>query len=335
VITRLVGFSLVVAGAGFLLISGSGKFRQRLLQSLLFLFIAIVPILIWLFQSSSTGDGTLNRSFAFHPMSVDLIKGYFFFLGDWIQIHRLIPGRYRLSIAIFLVIAGPFMYAWQWIKENRRLRTFSLKPRDPIILLALIYIVSYMTTLYLNTTFIDASTTAYAPERYVTSIYPVFVIVILLTYFRVLELVGRKRLVLIALTLLVTSNLLLQGASTLQEILQNKIPLGYTDFIQEHPAFIAVVRQNVRNHVIYTNNPELTYAISGIGAYILPFRINTGTALENPNYEEDVLRMENDLKQGARIVHYGEKDAEQALLYDSLDLWTIAEFPEGGIYGVR
>lgn len=332
VITRLIGLSLVVVGVGFLVVSSSGKAWQRLLRSLLFLAIAIVPVVLWQYQSPTTGEGTFNRSIMFHPMSVELIKGYFSFLGDWIQIHRLIPCRYRLFIAILLVLAGPFIYAVEWIKENWRLRSFFVKPRDSSILLFLFYIAIYMTTLYINTTFIDASTTAYAPERYITSIYPIFVILILLIYHRVWDRAGRKRIATFLLTLLVASNLVLQGISTFQEILLAKIPLGYTDFVREHPAFSLIVRQNAHKHVIYSNDPELTYAISGVGTYILPFRLNTGTGEVNPDFEQDVLKMEDDLRQGARVIQYGEKDAQESLIYALLDLQVIVSRPEGEIY---
>jgi len=335
VITRLIALSLIVAGVGFLMVSSLGKIRQKLIRSILFLAISIVPVFLWLLQSSGVGDGTFNRSVAFHPMSIELIKGYFFFLGNWIQIHRLIPGKYRLLIAVIVVLTGPFLYAMQWIKENWRDRSVSMKPGDSTIFLLLFYAVIYMITLYINTTFIDASTTAYAPERYLTSIYPIFVIFILLIYYRVWEHAGRKQIATYSLALLVATNVILQGTSTFQEIRQDRISLGYTDFIREHPAFIAVVRQNAHEHVIYSNNPELTYAISGVGAYILPFRINTGTALVNPHFLQEVNRMEADLQKGARIIHYGEKDAQQVYLYNSLDLRTFFESPEGEIYIAR
>jgi hypothetical protein len=332
VITRLIGFSLVGTGLLFLIVRNSNDVRQKLIRGFLFFAIAIIPALLWLLHSSRAGDGTFNRTIEFHPMSIELIKGYFFFLGDWIQFHRLISGKYRLFVAVTLVSAGPILFVKQWVKNNWRRRSVLTRPPDTVIFLLLIYGALYMATLYINTTFIDASTTAYAPERYVASIYPVFVAVVLLIYFRVWERAGRKQVIALLLTVLVSSNLFLQGVSTWQEIRQNGIPLGYTEYIQEHPAFSAVVRRNAEEHIIYSNNPELTYAISGVGAYILPFEINTGTGLLNPGYGEDVIRMETDLREGGRIIHFGEKDSQQLELYKSLDLRSIEVFPEGEIY---
>lgn len=332
VVTRLIGLGLVAAGCVFLLIINSGRLRQCLFRSFLFFAISIIPAVIWLMQSSSAGEGTFNRSLVFHPMSVELIKGYFLFLGDWIQLHRLVPGDYRFVIAVLLALAGPLLYLFGWIKERRVNHSLHVRSRDSAIFLLLIYLVSYVATLYINSTFIDASTTPYAPERYVTSIYPVFVMLVLLTYHRAWERIGRKAVVTVILSLFVAGVILLQGRVTWKAMTRDEIPLGYPEFIREHPVFIVSVQDSARSHIVYSNNPELTYAISGSGAYILPFKFNVGTGLMNPGFDHDVERLTKDLGQGARIIQFGEKDEQEAELYNLLDLQIVLVFPEGEIY---
>jgi 4-amino-4-deoxy-L-arabinose transferase-like glycosyltransferase len=335
VFTRLIGLGLVIAGVGFLLIGSPGKFRQRLYWSVLFFTISIIPAVIWLIQSSTVGEGTFNRSILFHPMSTELVKGYFLFLGDWIQLHRLFSGEYRLLLAVFLAAAGPLLFLIGWFRDGRAGKVILDRTRDSAIWLLLIYSLTYVITLYINSTFIDASTTPYAPERYVTSIYPIFVMLILLTYYRVLERIERKTIVAVIFAVLAAGIVFLQGRVTWQAVSQGEIPLGYIDFIRESPVLVLSVQENARSSIIYSNNPELTYAISGVGAYILPFQYNSATGLEIPAFDQEVEEMVIALSNGARIIHYGGKDEQQSRLYRLLDLQTVLSFPEGEIYQGR
>jgi 4-amino-4-deoxy-L-arabinose transferase-like glycosyltransferase len=333
--TRLIGLGFVAAGCAFLLIINLGKVRQRLARSLLFFALAVIPAVLWLLQSSSVGEGTFNRSIIFHPMSVELLKGYFLFLGDWIQLHRLMPGDFRFVIAVLLATVGPILYFIEWIREWRAHNSPSFRLQESAYFLFLFYLVCYIVVLYVNSTLIDASTTPYAPERYLTSIYPVFVMLTLLAYFNLWKRANRKRSASVVLLLLVAGVVFLQGRVTWRAVAQDEIPLGYTDFISGHPAFIKAVQDSAQSHVIYSNNPELTYALSGIGSYILPFKYNSGTGLVNPGFGQDVEKMKEDLALGGRIIHFGEMDEQEADLYNILDLQIVSSFSAGEIYKVR
>ena len=332
VITRLIGYGLILACCGYIVINQHGALRRRLTQSFLFFVISIIPSFIWLVYSSSVGAGTFNRAIIYHPMSIGLMKGYFLFLGDWIQVHRILPGEYRLLLAVFIVITGPLLFLASRIKAQRSGEASLFHVRDSAIWLLMLYSISYGLALFLNSTFIDASTTPYAPERYLTSIYPIFVMLILLTYHRFWTWTKRRRDLALLLSLLAGGIIFLQGDAAWQEISRDRIPLGYTDFIEGHPAFVSRVRESIESHTVYSNNPELTYAISGRGAYILPYKYDSATQEENPTFNQDFKAMQEALSHGAQIVQYGEEDDQELELYTLLDLHIVNSSPEGAIY---
>jgi len=331
-ITRLVGFGLILGCCGFLFFYQHEHLRQRLTRGIVFFAVSVSPSIIWLIYTSSVGEGTFNRSIIYHPMSIVLIKDYFLFLGDWIQVHRLLPGEYRLILAVVIVIAGPMLFL---VKRFRDWFTSHIKffqDQDSAIWLLMFYSISYVGALFMNSTFIDASTTTYAPERYLTAIYPVIVMLILLTYHRVWKWSKQIMSLAAALFLLAAGIITLQARVAWSEIAREAIPLGYTEFINDHQQFVSFVRESIKSHTIYSNNPELTFAISGKGAYILPYRFDSASEQENPGFILDIEALKDALAKGAQIIHYGEKDEQESQIYALLDLQVIVSRPEGEIY---
>jgi hypothetical protein len=330
-VTRFVGLSLVPASCALLLFAKYARLRRRLLDALLFAVIALIPFALWLMRNSFVGDTGLNRTLLYHPMSIDLIKGYFLFLGDWIQIHRLLPGKFRLILAVILAVAGPVAYIYFMLTKKPRERSTS----DLLIWFLFLYGFCYLLILFLNSTFLDASTTPYAPERYLVAVYPIFLMLVSLTYSRVLAYSRWRRhggILLLALAGLV---FVVQARETFQTISRADVPLGYTTFISENPELVRAIHTVAGSHVLYSNNPELTFAIASHGAFILPYQFNTYTDSANPNFDQDVAAMQADLADGALVIHYGGKDEDQIGLYRMLDLQAIGSFPSGVIYSSR
>jgi hypothetical protein len=315
-ITRFIGLSLIPACCGLLLIARYARLRRRILDGLIFSAIALVPFVLWLIRNSFLGDTALNRTVLYHPMSVELIKGYFLFFGDWIQVHRLFPGEFRSILAVIIAVAGPSAYIFFRMRRKPREQS----PSDLLIGLLLLYGVCYLLILYLNSTFLDASTTPYAPERYLVVIYPILIMLILITYFDVIKQMKRDTLPRILLLALAGLIFTLQVQATWETLERDDIPLGYTEFIAENDELVDAIKEISDTRILYSNNPELTYAISGHGAYILPYSYNTYTDSENPNFLQDVAFLKANLVKGALIIHYGEKDEDQVELYRMLDL---------------
>jgi len=327
-VTRFVGLSLIPASCGLLLLASNARLRRRLLDAFIFALIALFPFALWLIRNSYVGGTGLNRTVLYHPMSIDLVKGYFLFFGDWIQIHRLLPGKYRSILAVLLAAGGPAAYFYFDLRKKRHEHRSS----DLLIWFVFLYGICYLLILFLNSTFLDASTTPYAPERYLVAIYPIFLMLVLLTYSRVLahsrwKLHGGILLLGVAGLVFV-----LQSRETFHSISQADVPLGYTTFISENSEFVHAIHAVAGAHLLYSNNPELTFAIAGHGAFILPYQFNTYTDAANPDFNLDVAAMRADLADGAFVIHFGEKDEDQIELYRMLDLQVIGSYPSGVIY---
>jgi hypothetical protein len=322
-ITRLIGLSLVLAGFLFLLVGLRVNRSHRLKLSLAFLALSSIPFLLWLVRNSYTADTALNRTVLYHPMPLELIKGYLLFLGDWVQLHRLLPGAYRSILALFIAAAGPVAYLVLRIRDWRQERRFAFRETDKILWLLFLYGAIYLGVLYVNSTLIDASTTPYAPERYLVVMYPIFIMFVLLTCHSVVEQMNWgmfPRIILLGIAGLIFA---LQAQSTWEALKHDDIPMGYTTFIASNEKLVDAVKEISKTPILYSNNPELTYAISGYGAYILPYSYNTYTDSQNPDFLHDVAVMEANLAKGAVIIHYGEKDEDQVELYRMLDLELI------------
>jgi len=330
-ITRFVGLSLIPASCGLLLFAKYARLRRRLLDASIFAVIALIPFALWLIRNSFVGDTGLNRTLLYHPMSIDLIKGYFLFFGDWIQIHRLLPGKFRSILAVVIALAGPAAYAF--IRMRRR--TDDNRASDLLAWFLSLYGICYLLILYLNSTFLDASTTPYAPERYLVVIYPLFLGLVLVTYSKVLEYSGWGWCGRVLLLLIAGLVILVQARETYRTISRGEIPLGYTTFISENSDLVRAIDAVAGSNILYSNNPELTYAIAGHGAFILPYQFDTYTDSANPNFNQDIAAMQADLADGALVIHFGEKDEDQIELYRILDLQVIGSYPSGVIYSLQ
>jgi hypothetical protein len=64
-------------------------------------------------------------------------------------------------------------------------------------------------------------------------------------------------------------------------------------------AFLRVLPEDV---MIYTNEPGAVYLYTGRGAYVLPDRFDSATALVRTNFEEGLTAMQADIHSGRAVL---------------------------------
>lgn len=294
-LTRYAGLSLAAAGAAALLLAPVGALRRRLAQAAAFAALAIAPAALWSLRNLALTGTAANRQLVWHPPSSVLLKRPLVILWEW-----LVPWDFTylvlyamLAAALGLLALGAFtVRRLGWARLARALRA------APALLTLLLTLAAYAGLLAVSLLFFDA--TIPLDARITSPLYVGFLVLLGGVLAAAVRRGGLRRL----LALAALAGLLLSyGVRTAVRVerLRYDAPGYSTGGIRNSPTLAALMEMPPET-VIYTNEPEAVYYVTGRGAYMIPLRYDAVTTRDVPDYPEKLAAMRAALLDGGAVL---------------------------------
>jgi len=338
-LTRYVGPALSAAGALVLVLFGAGSLRRRFLEALVYTSISLVPLALWLRRNSALAGTLVNRDLAYHPMEPDLVRLFMAEISSWFVPHQVpLPTGLRAGLAV-LIAAG--LLGWFFVRAARdwthpqgsglQLTGPESGRFRPLPWLLGLYVVGNVLILFVNSTLLDASTTATAPPRYLAPIYAGLVPLACLAGVTLARRHGIGRQLVLGYAAVV----LALYAAIDRPMLANPLPhLGYTGRRQLWAEAVAAIRQAPAEVPLVSNNPELVYILVGRPAYVRPISFDNYEQAVRSDYEQQFATLSSQLSRGGVFVLFDELEPDDQAFIDRLHLRPLESFPQVRLFQV-
>jgi hypothetical protein len=332
ILTRYVALSLTATGVLSIILFSTTNWRRRVLDCVLFGGISLAPLVYWFRRNSTVGESLTNRVLAFHLMRSDILRSYFAEVLSWFVPRVLGLSRpLRNLLVVLLAIPAPLFFV---IHE---LRMGLLRERDkrgaiwylPWILI--IYVVSFLGILILNSTLLDAGTTLGAVPRYLT---PVFISAVIFFVIVGHRLTTRRQpwsapgIVFVAYGLFLV---LLYGIQAYPQITQPD--LIYLDYMRKRPGVVDVLSSINPDVAVITNNQEMVYLMSERPSYMWPIHFDQYRQEEREDYQAQLDATIEKLDNGGVLLVFGWPVGTEELVFDILNTQRLESFIDATFLG--
>ena len=333
-LTRFVGFALMAMGVLGILLLASTSWKRRVLDSAVFGVLSFTPVLLWFGRNASSGGSMTNRVWAFHPMRPEVLQGYLTEISTWV-----VPPVYFFAYRIRLILLAAIGLLGPGVYVIRNLKAEILNPHDDrkpfyaLPWLLILYLISYLGILIINSTFLDAATTASAPPRYLSPLYMALVILIVTTlYWNIGNLKKGKYIGVFAL-FLAGILLLLKTQANMDFILDPEPNLGYHQLRISHPKVVETLEGIDISRHLMTNNPEIIYALIERPATMWPIYYDAYRDVYNESFEQNVASANKIMRAGGVLVVFGHPEADEMSVLDLLEVEPFTLFDVATFYG--
>jgi len=333
-LTRYVGVSIGVAAALFLLFFGQGTVKRRIIDIILLGAISALPVVVWLMRNAAISGTLTNRGLSYFPMSNELITAFLGTINAWFFPLRLgLPTLIRaiLSTVFVFIVVGLFLSL-----EGLRTRRMSWTHKSPLGLMTwtfLLYIPAYILILLVNSMFLDASTSAAGAARYLAPLFVSFVILLTSMLARLMiEDQKKGRIVRLILTLIGVAILTSYSVRAVDFVRDPGLVYRYTDSKRAMPEVIETLEMLDRSQMIISNDIELVYVLVDRPAYAFPITFDHYQQVYREDLEEQIEFVRGLLKDGGRIIYFGELEGDNQLLLDQLGAVEERSFEGATLY---
>ena len=333
IITKYIGFSLLFSGALTIFLFSEEDLKSRIIITLRYIFIASLPVLAWFTRNSMLQGNLTNRAIEFHPMRLDLFTVYKYEIGNWFLFHRIIPWGQRFLTAAFIALFGPLCFLFTQIREWRSGKSKQLGKANALPWMLIFYTVAFLMILVINSTLLDAATTLSAPERYLAPLYVSSLILILSSTYDLILRSRLKTLLAPVLAVLLISSIFLHFQNSFEFYGDNGVDLGYQSSKVQDPNLVAGLRGISQDRLLYSDNPEQIYVLTGRTAYFFPVEYSRYTEQTNPNYYEQIAQLRSVLQAGGRLIIFGDIEEDREGVINILDLVILDSFPGIKVFG--
>ena len=335
-LTRFVGVALTVAGVFAILVLGKKKLIRRLVDSILYGVLSLIPLVLWMMRNSSIAGTTMNREWIFHPIRPELAIQYLAEISSWFAPGQLpLPEIVRGLISISIVLILPAMLLYREIKKgflDREKQSESLEML-PWILSA--YVLSYLAIIVINSLFLDAATTPAAPPRYLLPVYIACVILFTSVIYRLISWNSNS----ISLKYIAAAYgvlLIMINSSLSFNILRYPMSkIGYTGLKQQWPDVVARLKDVDSSAAIISNNPEMVYVFTERPAYMRPINFDVYKLTNREDYSEQLEWAQSLLDSGGVFVQLRDPNPHEREAIEDLDIEVRYTFPTAWIYVAR
>jgi hypothetical protein len=333
-LTRYIGLCLAITGVASILLLSNATLKRRIIDCIIFSFVAFLPFFYWITRNAAVTGTTVNRAFVYHPISADLFQAYRAEVTFWfVPIQLKFPHSLRRALMLLLMIPAPaifFIYDLKekFLKGGKFRRSFWTLPW----VLGFV-ILSYVSILFLNLTFLDAISDFNTIPRYLVPIYVLAVILFVLAFHQVLMRWEKLRILqvgVLTIVLLLMGLYAQQTLTILQDPLSN---LGYTGLKQQRPETVEMLESIERSAPIISNDPEMVYIFADRPAYLLPLKIDYHTTQERDDYDQQIEATREKLNQGGLIVIFTPRTEREFEVVELLDVELMDEFYGSAFYG--
>jgi len=327
-LTRYAALALVTTFIVALVVLHDG-WRKRLTSMGIFLAAVLPWVLGWATRNRLVADNATNRVLAWHPITADNIRmgirvftDFFMPVESWRRAMVKQPGIVEGMIILILgaVLVWVVVKAWRYLSEPQQISTkerIDAGSREIIPFITGLYLFSYLASIAASMTIFDAAT-----KFKLRILSPVFVCLLILLVYLGIWLRGRRREVVIVLTIVFLGFSFYKQFITASEL--SKGGIGYASFQWYDSEAMAYLRELPDDVMIYTNEPGAVYLYTGRGAYVLPDRFDSATAQVRSGFEEGVAAMQDGINSGRAVLALfdgGDNVSEDAaVLSDGLHL---------------
>ncbi len=337
-LTRYVGIVSVLSGVVVILIFNSKGLSRRLMDALIFGLISCAPIGLWAIRNHFATGGATDRQFVFHPVPLHQLVSGSSTIAWWLLLSQV---RTDIRVTALLLevaaIAGLTLYLLKRKKRIRldgEVRAFAKLPH-----ILLVFIVLYLGFLVFTATFIDADTVF--DHR---SLLPVRVATLALVPCLTRNVYLRSqpsrliRLTFVLLAIIFSIAYSVRAAKWL--LPARRDGQGYASRSWRESATIARVRGLPAGVPIYSNGYDAIYYLTSRHAILIPERIIHGTGRPNVNYNPEIEKMRDDLREhNGFLVYFNTLPERWSLpseseLNERLSLRLAAAESDGSIYSV-
>ena len=338
-LTRYVGPALSVAGALVLLLFGPGSLRRRILDALVFFSVSLLPLALWLRRNSALAGTLVNRDLAYHPMEPDLLRRFLAEVSSWFVPHQVpLPTSLRAGLAVLLATGLLGWFFALAVRAWTRRRGWALQLTGPewgrfrpLPWLLGLYGVGNVLILFINSTLLDASTTATAPPRYLAPVFAGLVPLACVAGVTLARRQGIGRMLVLGYAAVV----LAFYAAIDRQMLTDPLPyLGYTGRRQLWAEAVAAIQTLPGEVPLVSNNPELVYILVGRPAYVRPISFDNYEQALRSDYEQQFATLSSQLGRGGVFVLFDELEPDDQVFIDRLNLRPLESFPQVRLFQV-
>ena len=302
---RYAGLALIAAFVVALIILRD-SWRRRLTSIGIFLAALLPWVLGWTIRNRLVAENVTNRVLAWHPITAEnlqigvrVFSNFFIPIESWRRAAIRQPGIVEAMILIVLIAALVWVIAkaWKYFSEPQQVaeERIDAGSREFIPFTSALYLFSYLASIVAAMIMFDAAT-----KFRLRILSPVLVCLLILLIYLGIWLRNRNRGAVILLTFVLLGFAFYKQFITVNEL--SKGGLGYASFQWYDSKAMDYLRDLPEDVKIYTNEPGAVYLYTGRGAYVLPDRFDTATAQMRAGFEEGVIRMQSEIRDGTAVL---------------------------------
>ena len=339
VLGRYAGVSLVISGAAAILWLGAERWKKKFLDAGIFLAVSLLPIGLWAARNRWVAGTSTDRNIGFHPAGLGELSAAVDAIGAWFSVFWTSSADVQLYSVCVVIISGLAIHFYGPNLGVKRAPPNAAGLKIALSLMALVG-ATYVVLLFLTISLFDAQTPV--DSRLLAPCYvPLLLFVVSAWTYSSCRGPERARLRFVApaVGLLVIG---LQLPATLTWLQQHyRKGIGYSSREWQESETIKQLATRMPAAVIYSNGPDVIYALLGRPAAMIPRKTNTASNLPNPNYRAQLEQMHRTLQAASGVivffdrVHWRKYLPSAAELESSLGLRLASETNDGAIYQVR
>ncbi len=339
VLGRYAGVSLVISGASAILWLGADCWKKKFLDAGMFLAVSLLPIGLWAARNRWVTGTSTDRNIGFHPTGLAALSAAVDTIGSWFSAFWTSSTDIQLY-SVCVVAIGGLVVGYSSLKSGVRHAPANAADLKMVSFLMALVAVAYLALLFLTISLFDAQTSV--DSRLLAPCYvPSVLFVVSAWAFATCrgQERARFRFVAPAVGLLIIG---LQLPVTLTWLQQHyRQGIGYSSRGWQESETIEQLAMRMPSVLMYSNAPDVIYALLGRPATMIPRKTNTDSNLPNPNYPAEIEQMNRTLQAANGVLVFFDRVKwrsylpSAAELESSLGLRLVAKTADGSIYQAR
>jgi hypothetical protein len=298
VLCRYAGFALVASGLFAVLFLGARERRAKFTDALVFAGMAVLPVAFWGARNWHLGGNIFNRTVSFHPIGLEQIFDIPAVLTGWFSFWPLSSVAWVI-LWLALMITG-FVLSFSYLRRNKFI---DLRQTDILLVLMLIFVVTYLAMLSLSLIFLDAQIPA--DSRTLAPIYVPSMTLVIALLIRFVLAPGSpsyaRLFVSMCLALLLAAQLQV-SVNWLQFNYQNGI--GYAGRAWRESQTLNRLKRLMPPTALSSNAPDVLYTLLNKPAVMVPRKTHPNTNLSNRQYLAQTAELRRWLKEESGLLVY-------------------------------
>jgi hypothetical protein len=298
-LTRYSGIVFLVTVALVVFLLDKDKWWKRIPFTLSLSAPGLIMIGIWAGWNFATSGTLANRSFEFHPIQISRFQQGLDTVANWFLIPLNLPGVVKMGIlGLFtLLLMISLLKNFKSLNGETRVLLFFL----------VIFSIIYPIFLMVSISFFDANTPL--DDRILSPLFVSFWIIISAGIGHLLSISSKHpkiNILLVFISILLFSGIGVTNKITVFQNYHNS-GIGFSHTQWRESELINQINHLPPETKIYTNSPEGIYLLTGRPSAPLPRKIDFTRQLQNPNFQTDMRRLNDEIMMGDAVIVYFSK----------------------------